>query len=67
VPARPPREQPWEPAKELPSLAGWLTPPAPVAHPEQGIGRVVAVGIVIMSIVILWAAWGVASLNNWFG
>jgi ABC-type Na+ efflux pump permease subunit len=49
-------------------MAGTLGPSAdPTPRPDHGVGRIIAVSILIMTVVILWAAWGVASLSNWPG
>jgi hypothetical protein len=64
-PVQPAHDQPWRQPKELPILAGKADPlPLPAPPPEQGIGRIIVTSILIMTVVILWAAWGVASLNG---
>jgi hypothetical protein len=66
--ARPQPEPPWQRPKQLPPMAGTLGPSAdPTPRPDHGVGRIIAVSILIMTVVILWAAWGVASLSNWPG
>jgi hypothetical protein len=61
-PVRPTPEQPWRQSKELPNPAGTL--PAATPSPDQGVGRIIVTSILIMTIVILWAIWGLASLNG---